>query len=908
MPDAFEPVGLLATKLDVPRLRPDHLRRPRLLEQLDAAAPDSVVLVCTPAGYGKSSLLAEWAKRSTGAVAWLSLDTGDNDAVRFWRYVAAAVGRANAQLAERTRGLLRPTGIATGESVIAALVDAFGDVPDEMTLVLDDYHVIDSPPIHEDVALLLARRPRGLRVVLSSRGDPPLPLPRLRAQGELVELRADELRFTGDEAAFALRQSWGLDLSPESVTILEERTEGWAVGLQLAAVALRGDRDADAAVRAFAGTHRFVLDYLSDEVLDRQPEPVRDFLLRCSILDQLSDLLCNAVTGGSDGQRMLESLDRANLFLVPLDDQRRWFRFHHLFGELLRDRLRRARPDLVPRLHRAAGEWYERHGPPDSAIHHALTSGDYAWAARLLERYADELLLRSEGTTLSRWIAALPADLVKSRPRLLVAQARFSIYESRLQGVDQVLDDAEVALDQADLGEFEPSRGGGASPLANIRATHGLLRAFAAHLRGDADGAAAHAAKALTTVGEDEWALRGIAEANFATAEWLRGHLDAAESAMADNLATWQERGEPGRAAWSCHYLGQIQLGQGRLDAAVATFRRVLEFVATSQVPLPSAGVAYLGLAAVDYRRNDLGGARRNVTEGIGICRRFVHTLPLATGLATLALVRHASGDTAGAAEAITEAGRVVDPAVADLLNPAPSVRARLALADGDVQAAAQWAEGRGLNVDDKLRFPYEPAYLAFARILLARDEPENALTLLDRLRVPAVEQNRTGSIIEIDVLRSVAMRAAGDQEAAVATVVNALELAQPQGHLRVFVDEGPAVVGLLRTVVRVRQRNQPRAPSPVARDLAIRVLRAASAQADGAAPSSALDLIDPLTTREVEVLGLIAAGRRNQEIATELFVTLDTVKKHVSHIYTKLGVSSRTEALARARELNVIP
>ncbi len=651
-----------------------------------------------------------------------------------------------------------------------------------------------------------------------------------------------------------------------------------------------------------------MLDYLSDEVLDLQPEPVRDFLLRCSILDQLSDPLCNALTEGSGSQSMLESLDRANLFLVPLDDQRHWFRFHHLFGELLRDRLRRVRPDLVPQLHRAAGEWYERHGPPDSAIQHALACGDHTWAARLLERYADELLLRSEGTTLSRWLTALPADLVKSRPRLLVAHARFSIYESHLQGVDQVLDDAEVALDQTDLGEFEPSRVGGASPLVNIRATHGLLRAFAAHLRGDADGATAHAEKALTRVGEDEWALRGIAEANFATAEWLRGHLDAAETAMADNLATWQDYGEPGRAAWSCHYLGQIQLGQGRLDAAAATFRRVLEFAATSQVPVQAAGVAYIGLAAVDYRRDDLHGARRKVTEGLGICRRFVHTLPLATGLATLALVRHAGGDAAGAAEAIAEAGRVVDPAVADLLNPAPSVRARLALADGDVQAAAQWAQMRGLNVDGELRFPHEPAYLAFARILLALGEPENALGLLDRLRLPADEQNRTGSLIEIDVLRSVAMRAAGDQESAVATVVNALELAQPEGHVRVFVDEGPAMVGLLRTVVRVRQRNQPQAPSPVARDLAIRVLRAASAQPGVAVPSSVRKLIDPLTTRELEILGLIAAGRRNQEIAAELFVTLDTVKKHVSHIYTKLGVSSRTEALARARELNVIP
>lgn len=907
-PEHGEFADLLATKLDVPRVRSDYLHRARLVERFEAASA-SVVLVSTPAGFGKSSLVADWASRTGRQLAWVSLEQDDGDPARFWRYVAAAVSRVSRRAAECVLPLLRRPAGTTGETVVTALVEGLRDEPRHVTLVLDDYQVIDSTRIHEDVALLLARRPPRLSVVLSTRSDPPLPLPRLRAQGELVELRAQDLRFTGEEVSDLLLKSWDFDLSAESVATLADRTEGWAVGLQLAAVALRGATDTEAAVRALAGTHRFVLDYLSDEVLDRQPEPVREFLLRCSILDRLSGPLCDAVTEGSDGQRMLEELERANLFLVPLDDERHWFRFHHLFADLLRDRLTRTLPDSVPQLHRRAGEWCERHDLPDSAIRHALGACDELWAVRLVERYVDELLLRSEGTTMLRWIGALPPELVNRRPRLLVAQARFNIYESRVQGTDQLLDAAEPELDKVDSEPYRPSRGSAASPLANVGATHALLRAFVAHLRGNADDTIKHAAGALTKIRPDEWALHGIAEANLGTAEWLAGHLSRAEEKMAANLETWLVADEPGRAAWSSHYLGRIQRDQGRLSAAEVTYRSLLEIgTAPDYLPEAPVGVAHVGLAAVAYERDDLDSAREHAIVGIDVCRRFVHNLPSAAGLGTLAMIRQADGEAAAAMDAIEEAVRLTDPAVADLLNPVWAVRARLLLENGDLSSAVQWAESRGLGPDDEPVLSVEPAHLALARILLAQHRPGDALALLDRLRAAAVEQGRMGSRIEIDALRALGAQAAGDQTRATATLSETLELAEPEGYIRVFVNEGPAMAGLLRRVARIRERGRAGGPSTAARDHANRVLQAFRRTPSATGPGPAPHPTGALTARELEVLVLIAHGKRNQQIAAELFVTLDTVKKHVSHIYTKLGVAGRTEALARARELELLP
>jgi LuxR family maltose regulon positive regulatory protein len=453
---AAEPDVLLATKLDVPQRRPGLLPRPRLLGRLAAGMEQELTLVCAPAGFGKTSLLGDWARHARQPVAWLSLDAGDDDPVRFWRYVAAALDRAGIAVGERLAPLLRGPEPASLETVVTALINELVARSEEVTLLLDDYQLIQVPPIHDSLTLLLDRAPPMLRLVLASRADPPLPLARLRARGQLAELRERDLRFTMEESAALLRETSGLELPASSLDAVATRTEGWVAGLQLAALSLHGHPDPAGFVATFSGSDRYVLDYLAEEVLDRQPEPLRLFLLDTSVLERLSGPLCDAVTGRTDSQRLLEQAERANLFLVPLDGQRRWWRYHRLFADLLRARLRQTQPERVGGLHQAAAAWCERNGLVDDAIRHALAAGDQVWAARLIERHFDALLRRAEGATVDRWVAALPAELVRARPRLLVAQAVWALLGGRVEEAEPLVDQAETALESSGDEPYEP--------------------------------------------------------------------------------------------------------------------------------------------------------------------------------------------------------------------------------------------------------------------------------------------------------------------------------------------------------------------------------------------------------------------------------------------------------------------
>src|SRR5499425_3196688 len=434
---------LVATKFYVPRA--GFVPRPRLLARLSQGIGSGVTVVSTPAGFGKTTVLGDWARRSRRPAAWLSLDAGDNDPARFWRYVAAALGRARPGIDAPVVALLRGPQQPLLEAVATAVINELTSVPGdgEVVLVLDDYHLVEAPSVHESVAFLLDRLPPGLRLVLSSRADPPLPLARLRARGQLAEFRAADLRFTVAETAAFLREVTGLDLPAASVAALQDRTEGWAAGVQLAALSLRGHADPAGFIATFAGSHRYVLDYLTEEVLAGQPPQVLSFLLETSVLDRLCGPLCDAVTGRTGSQAMLEELDRANLFVVPLDGVRQWWRYHHLFADLLRARLEQKRPDKLPELHRAAAAWHEEHGLADDAIRHATAAGETRWAARLVERHVETLLRRSEAATLDRWLSALPAASVRARPRLCLAQAVTALLGGRLEAVEPLLDSAE---------------------------------------------------------------------------------------------------------------------------------------------------------------------------------------------------------------------------------------------------------------------------------------------------------------------------------------------------------------------------------------------------------------------------------------------------------------------------------
>jgi LuxR family maltose regulon positive regulatory protein len=909
------PDGLLATKLYLPRLQPGFLARPRLAEGLDEGLARGLVLVCAPAGFGKTALLADWARQGRRPVAWLSLDPGDNDPARFWRHVIAALERVRPGTAEQFAPLLGPPPPPAFDGLVTALINELADQPgaDEMLLILDDYHLIDAQPVHTSLGFLLEHRPAALRLVLTSRADPPLGLARLRGRGQLAELRAAELRFTVEEAAALLRQAAGPALPEAAVAALTARTEGWVAGLQLASLSLRQHSDVAGFVATFSGSNRYVLDYLTEEVLEHQPDEVRSFLLETSVLERLSGGLCDAVTGRPGGQAMLERLERANLFLVPLDEVRGWWRYHQLFADLLRARLQREQPGRVPELHRAAAAWSEEHGFADDAIRHALAAGDSAQAARLIEQHVDELILRSEGATIARWLAALPAGLASSRPRLCLARTFVAVADGDVDAAGPPLDAAEHAYADAADEPFEPSVGRAASLLVNLPAIIALERAVLAHLRGDAEGTAASASRALAAIGEGEWMLDSVTRWHLAVAEWLRGRLPEAERAFASGVARWRQVGELTLAAWGGHYLGQVQRARGRLDAALGTYQQTLEITASPGRPaLPASGVPQVGMAEVAYQRDQLDTALAHVTEGIALCQGFAYTQPLATGLATLAWIRQATGDPAGALEAMGEA-ELAAPGPASLLNPVPAQRARLLLAQGDIAAAAAWTKQRGLSADDEPSYPQEPEHLVLVRVLLAQGRPGSALPLLQRLHAAAAIQGRRGSEIEIQALRALILAAAGDEDSAVATLAEALILAGPQGYVRVFTDDGAPMGALLGRLVAAQ-----RAEQGPARGVPLGYLgRLARSFAPGTADTGpdaaqralgARGLVEPLSEREREVLRLLAAGKPNQEIARELVVSLHTVKKHVTHVLGKLGAANRTEATARARELGLLP
>ena len=611
-PSAVAPAGvagsgpdvLLATKLHVPRPRPGFVPRPRLAGALGEGLARRLILVCAPAGSGKTALLAGWARSGNRPVAWLSLDAADNDPVRFWRHVVAALDRARPGIGERVGPLLGPPAPPSFEGLVTALINDLaaqrGD--GEVLLVLDDYHLIDAQPVHVSLGFLLEHLPPGLHLVLASRADPPLPLARLRAGGQLAELRAADLRFSAEEAAALLRESAGADLPAAAVAALAARTEGWVAGLQLAALSLRGQADPAGFVAAFSGSHRYVLDYLAEEVLDRQHEELRTFLLETSVLERLSGGLCDAVTGRTDSQAMLERVEQAGLFLVPLDEVRGWWRYHHLFADLLRARLQQQRPGRVPALHRAAAAWCEEHGLADDAVRHALAAGDAAWAARLVERHVETFLVPQRGRDPARWLSALPAESARDRPRLCLAQAYGAAMGFQVEALEVLLDDAERAFAVSGDEPYEASAGRPVSSLANVPAGIAFLRAVLARLRGDAALASDYNRQALAELGEDDWLMRYLVRWNQAAADWLGGRPGPAERGLTDVLAELRAAGQffAGFLAMRvCYDLGEVQRAQGHLDAALApTGRRWRSAARAARLPCPPAS-AHVGLAEV---------------------------------------------------------------------------------------------------------------------------------------------------------------------------------------------------------------------------------------------------------------------------------------------------------------------
>ena len=912
--DSLGPAPLLETKLYVPRSRRGLVPRPRLSERLDRGTASTVTLVSAPAGFGKTTLLTEWLAAGPAApaderlVAWLSLDRGDNDPASFWAYVIAALRTVASGVGESALALLQAPQPPPIETVLTVLLNDLGATAGHIVLVLDDYHIIDSSDVQDGMAFLLDHLPPRLHVVIASRADPALPLARLRGRGELVEIRAAELRFTPDEAAAYLNEMMGLQLTARDVAALEGRTEGWIAALQLAALSMQGRDDVAGFIAGFAGDDRYVVDYLGEEVLQRQSERVQAFLLQTSILGRLNGPLCDAVTGQSGSKAMLEALDRGNLFLVPLDDRRRWYRYHQLFADVLHARLLDEQPGQVPDLHRRASAWYQQNGEPSEAISHALAARDFDRAADLVELAIPAMRRSRQEATVRGWLELLPDEVVRVRPVLSVHFAGELLARGELEGVEARLRDAERWLDttagicqgpQAPLAEMVVVDD---DEFRRLPAGIEVYRAALAMARGDVPGTVRHARRTLELSPADEHLGRASAAGFLGLASWASGDLEAGHSAYAECMAGLRRAGYIADTFGCAIALADIRRAQGRLGEAMRTYEQALQRVPEQGgAVLRGTADMYVGMSEVHRERDDLPAATQQLLRS--------QELGEHTGLpqnryrwrVAMARIRQAEGDLGGALDLLNEAERLYAGDFFPNVRPVPALKARVRVAQGEWGEALGWAREQGLSVDDDLSYLREFEHITLARVLLARYAAERAeaslheaTRLLERLLRAAEEGARTGSVLEILVLQALARQARGDIPAALAALQRALTLAEPEGYVRIFVGEGPPMASLLRAAAK----------QGIARNY-VRRLLAAVTETEHDSPIKQV-LIEPLSERELEVLRLLGTDLDGPEIARELVVSLNTVRTHTKNIYAKLGVTNRRAAVRRAAELGL--
>ncbi len=868
------PTVLLSTKLFIPPPRPQLVPRPRLTERLNDGLTRPLTLISAPPGFGKTTLLSEW---HIGAgpdmpLAWLSLDADDNATVRFLTYLIASLETLRTGIGRDSLALLQSLQAPSLKAVLTTLINSLSEVSPEFAVVLEDYHVIDAAPIHEGLAFLLDRLPPNMHLIITSRADPPLPLSRLRARGLLTELRAADLRFTQEEAADYLIRLMGLDLATKDVAALEARTEGWVTGLQLAALSMQRHEDIPSFIKSFTGDDRYVLDYLVEEVFQRQPQDVKTFLLQTSILGRF--------------------------FIVPLDNQRLWYRYHHLFAAFLRERLRRERTDQVAELHRRASEWYAGNGLTEEAVGHALSASDFEGAARLIERVAEDMIWK-EGRIpkLMGWVATLREDIVRARPCLSLNHAWALLATGQADAVEARLRDVERAA-EAGIGP-EPN-----ASLATIRTMLGevaLIRAMHAHHQGDTTRSLTLARLALDSLAESQKSLRGFAVGMIGIAYHKMSDAVAAGEAFTEAAQMSQASGNLTAALLALGQLVDVRVALGQLHQAAATYRQTVDLAATWQLRAsPALGVALLGMGKVSYEWNDLSEAERYLREGIESCGQWGGLAEMTSlrGYLHLARVLLARGDIAGARRMIEQTEQVSRGYhVPEGVACAAAMQARLAMhpARRNLAEAARWAASREgeLSGDGSPSHAREMERLTLARVFIAQNRLADAEALLDRLLQSAETAEAAGRVIEILVLQAVTRQAQGNMAQAMLAVSRALSQAEPGGYVRVFLDEGAPVVRLLR---EAESRG-------IARDYVRKLLSAFGAAASSLVPV----LVDPLSERELEVLRLIAAGLSPQEIADKLVITVGTVRNHVKNIYGKLDAHSRLQAVDRARALNLL-
>jgi LuxR family transcriptional regulator, maltose regulon positive regulatory protein len=896
-------IPLLTTKLYAPPLRPNLVPRPHLVERLDEGLRlgRKLTLVSAPAGFGKTTLVSAWARTCDWPVAWLSLDEGDNDPVRFLTYLSAALRSAGVEIEE---------DVAETETFLTALVNRANAVT-PFILVLDDYHLITVLPVHDALTFVLDHLPENMHLVIASRADPPLPVARLRGRGQLTELRLADLRFKSDEAAEFLGRVMGLGLSDGDVTALTARTEGWVAGLQMAALSLQGKDDVSRFVAAFTGSNRYILDYLLEEVLHRESERVQAFLLQTSILERLCGPLCEAVIGdwrpeidsaespisGLQSQTTLEYLESSNLFILPLDSERRWYRYHRLFADLLRRRLQQAHPDLVPVLHRRASAWFEQNDLTAEAIDHALAAEDFERAADLLEANAEAILMRGEVATFLRWIDALPDGLVRARPTLCVSYAWMLLWQGHsLKRIESLLRDAEEG-DERVLG----------------RAT--ALRGLIAGLRGKTERTVELCSLALEQLPENDRFVRPLALWLLRAIGLTEGEGQVDMQALDDVLRMSQSAGNVMLSVMITCNRAEILMRQGQPHEAAATYQKAVEMATDAQGQrMPIAGQALVGLGELSREWGELDAAERFLVEGIELAEQWTEVGSFDAYVA-LMRVRWVQGDVEGARDALRKAQDLaVQYDVTDLDDLSVAMfQAWMWISQGDLEPARRWAEERGLfeYIDIPLQEGAGDSYdlrmrkyelLVLARLLIAQGRPGGALKLLESL-IPAAEwRGRPALLVEIHALQALAYQAQGDLNRALDALACALSLAEPRGYVTIFAGEGEPMRALLREAAK----------RGVVRDMAADYVRELLAALGAKERESSATLVpsvltEPLSERELEVLQLLNTHLSSTEIAEQLCISANTVRFHIKNIYGKLSVHSRSDAVQRAEVLGLL-
>jgi len=910
---------LLTTKLYIPPTRPELVPRPRLIDRLNQGLHRKLTLISAPAGFGKSTLVSEWVDNIRSAaenesqidnrIAWLSLDEGDNDPARFLAYLITALQIIDSSIGQQAQTVFQSQQQLLVDPILMTLVNDITQLSDphleksnkDFVLILDDYHVIEEPSIHQAIDFLLEHNPPQLHLVILTRIDPPLSLSRLRVRNQMVEIRGSNLHFSGKEVDIFLNEIMKLGLAPEEITMLETRTEGWIAGLQLAAISLQDQVNNMEFIRAFSGDNRFVIDFLLDEVMLRQPEDVRRFLLRTSVLGRMCGPLCDTVVNSSDeestldGQGLLEYLDRANLFIVPMDNQRKWYRYHHLFSEVLLNRLRKTELSQLPTLHLRASKWFEDEGEHDLALHHALAAGNLERAAQLVEQNALDLLVHSRLTRLKKWFESLPKDLISSRPKLCIYRGWLQILIGTTEDANRCVQVTEQILSSAPLQDK-----------AEEQEILGLIYGLKARIAlktGGLGKADEFANQTLNYIIEGSPIHSHVAIIKGLAAFW-DGDLETADLALREAVSISQECNHRFMTVEATIWLGYIKTLRGQLHQAVKLYRDALQFADLDEKrKIPIAGSAYIGLALVEREWNNLEVAESLLLDGFDMCNLFGN--PQAWHIA-MAHVKNAQGNQDDAFDEIQIAeqmGAGADVAFSHLNIDIGRVSLMLSPVGGNLTEAVRWAEDSGLDADDMPSFSQRVAYTMLARVLIAQGKIAQAYGLLVKLRNDAEISDRKGDLIKILALQALSLQTQGDTDQAITTLEKSLTLAESGGFIRIFVDEGPPMAHLLYEAA-----TRGIAPDYVSRLLgAFRVAEAKQAASSQTQPPEA-ELIEPLSERELEVLQLIAEGLTNQEVSSRLYLSLHTVKAHTRNIYSKLGVNNRTLAVATARSLGILP